>query len=107
VLAWGYNGDGQLGDGSKFDRHTPDFVQDLDGRVINLFLSSVRSAELLQSMHMCICAHTDSMMRVCQGGDHNLALLEDGRLQAWGLASSGQLGIGGQTARTYPFTITG
>lgn len=55
MLAWGYNGDGQLGDGSKFNRHTPVFVQHLDGRVINLFLSSVRTADLPQPMYVCVC----------------------------------------------------
>jgi len=81
VLAWGWNGYGQLGDGTNIDRGTPVIVQKLNGRVIQLFSSSA--------------------------GDYNLALLESGEVQAWGKGNSGQLGIGGKTSRAVPSTITG
>jgi len=42
VLAWGLNGAGELGDGTFQDRHAPVKVQQLGGRVIKLFVSSVR-----------------------------------------------------------------
>jgi len=42
-----------------------------------------------------------------QAGDYNLALLESGEVQAWGIGNSGQLGIGGKTSRAVPSTITG
>jgi alpha-tubulin suppressor-like RCC1 family protein len=41
VLAWGINGAGELGDGTFQDRQAPVKVQQLGGRVIKLFVSSV------------------------------------------------------------------
>ena len=46
-------------------------------------------------------------MCMSQAGDYNLALLESGEVQAWGIGNSGQLGIGGKTSRAVPSTITG
>jgi alpha-tubulin suppressor-like RCC1 family protein len=36
-----------------------------------------------------------------------LALLENGKLQAWGLGDKGQLGLGGRTSQPYPKTLQG
>jgi len=81
VLAWGFNRDGQLGDGTTEDRHTPVFVKQLGGRVLHVYLAS--------------------------GGLHNIALLDNGELKAWGSGNKGQLGIGGNQASLFPVTVQG
>lgn len=81
VLAWGFNRDGQLGDGTTEDRHTPVFVKQLGGRVLHVYLAS--------------------------GGLHNIALLENGELKVWGSGNKGQLGIGGNQASLFPVTVQG
>jgi alpha-tubulin suppressor-like RCC1 family protein len=64
-MAWGYNGYGQLGDGTFDTRTAPVPVSGLVD------------------------------VTALAGGDfHNLALLLDGTLMAWGYNNSGQLGNG-------------
>jgi alpha-tubulin suppressor-like RCC1 family protein len=65
VRAWGNNGNGQLGNGTKNDRSTPAPVPGLSG-----------------------------VVAVAAGSAHSLALLADGRLFAWGRHLDGQLGLG-------------
>jgi uncharacterized repeat protein (TIGR02543 family) len=65
VWAWGDNEDGQLGDGTTIDRHTPVQVLDLNG-----------------------------VTAVSAGWDYSLALKGDGSVWAWGLNEDGQLGDG-------------
>ncbi|MFH1321405.1 MAG: Ser-Thr-rich GPI-anchored membrane family protein, partial [Bacteroidota bacterium] len=78
VLAWGCNYDGQLGDGTTTDRHTPVEVTGI----------------------------TDAVM-VEAGYYHSLALLSDGRVLAWGSNEYGQLGDGTTTDRHTPVEVTG
>ncbi len=78
VLAWGYNRDGELGDGTNEDSPAPVLVkdfQDPSGR-----LSGVRA--------------------VAAGSVHSLALKEDGTVWAWGANDQGQLGNGAKTSGT-------
>ncbi|MBN2128069.1 MAG: hypothetical protein JW741_01175, partial [Sedimentisphaerales bacterium] len=70
VWAWGYNYNGQLGDGTTTDRSAP--VQVVDGA--GGFLTGV--------------------MAITAGGGHGLALKTDGTVWAWGLNWWGQLGDG-------------
>ena len=65
VWTWGYNGFGQLGDGTFVTRLTPVQVSGLTG-----------------------------VVAVAGGGDHSLALKSDGTVWSWGYGVSGQLGIG-------------
>jgi len=67
VVAWGENNDGELGDGTATTTgvDVPVAVQDLK-----------------------------SVAAISAGGNHNLALLTDGTVKAWGLNNDGQLGIG-------------
>ena len=76
VWAWGYNGYGQLGDGTTTSRSRPIHIGALDGaRAIAL------------------------------GHDHGLALLTDGTVWAWGRNQYGQLGDGTTTDRHAPVEI--
>ncbi|MCT9011390.1 RCC1 domain-containing protein [Streptomyces rhizosphaerihabitans] len=65
VWAWGYNGKGQLGDGTTTDRLTPRQVKSLNG-----------------------------VVAVAVGYGHSLAVREDGSVWAWGENEHAQVGQG-------------
>ncbi len=79
VWAWGYNGYGQLGDGTTDTRTTPDKVTDLGGAA-----SAIGS-----------------------GSSHSLAVRTDGTVHAWGNNGDGQLGDGTTSERTKPVRVRG
>ncbi|MBN1148113.1 MAG: hypothetical protein JXA78_12715 [Anaerolineales bacterium] len=64
VQCWGWNAQGQLGDGTTMDSNTPVGVQGLDGRAVLL----------------------------AAGAEHTCALLESGVVRCWGENKFGQLG---------------
>jgi len=83
--AWGYNGNGQLGDGTTINRHTPVQVCDTTcpGR-----LSGVTA--------------------IAAGGIHSLAVKSSDRtVWAWGYNGYGQLGDGTTTNRLTPVQVSG
>ncbi|MGH7217887.1 MAG: IPT/TIG domain-containing protein [Candidatus Microsaccharimonas sp.] len=83
VYAWGYNSEGQLGDSSSNDRHTPVPVYTV-GELMN-----------------------KKVVAISAGYNHSLALTSDGRVYAWGGNASGQLGDGNSTSAdiTRPVSI--
>ena len=76
VWAWGYNGNGELGDGTTVNRSTP--VQ----------VSSI-----------------SNIIAIACGYGHTMALKADGTVWAWGLNDEGQLGDGTTTNRTIPVQV--
>ena len=78
VLAWGYNGYGQLGDDTSTSRQRPRIVLDDGYRTL-----------------------TD-IVAIAAGGNHSLALHRDGYAMAWGYNVYGQLGDGSATNRSLP-----
>ncbi|MEV5568956.1 Ig-like domain repeat protein [Spirillospora sp. NPDC052269] len=78
VLGWGVNGDGQLGDGTTTDRHTPVYAH-LPAGV--------------------------SATRVAGGVSHSLAVTSDGRVLAWGYNYWGMLGDGTQDDHHTPVEV--
>jgi len=68
VLAWGRNKVGELGDGTQDDRSTPVVVKNTGPH--------------------------DPVRAIAAGSYHVLAVRQNGRLEAWGDNSSGQLGDG-------------
>jgi alpha-tubulin suppressor-like RCC1 family protein len=83
ILAWGYNRDGELGNGANEDSPTPVLVKDFrdpSGR-----LSGVRA--------------------IAAGSSHSLALKEDGTVWAWGYNFDGQLGDGTEANSTRPVRV--
>ncbi|MDP7003380.1 MAG: hypothetical protein QF911_07450, partial [Candidatus Thalassarchaeaceae archaeon] len=68
VACWGYNGFGQLGDGTNTDRDTPTPTSSL---------GAGRTA-----------------VAISAGGSHTCALLDNGSVACWGSNSGGQLGDG-------------
>jgi alpha-tubulin suppressor-like RCC1 family protein len=77
VRAWGYNGGGELGDGTTTDSYSPVPVGGLSG-VTAIACSA-----------------------------HTLALMSDGTARAWGYNTYGQLGNGTTTSSSTPVTVSG
>jgi alpha-tubulin suppressor-like RCC1 family protein len=78
VWAWGLNTDGQVGDGSG---------------------ASTRNAPVQV-------AGLTTAVAIAAGGRHNLALLANGTVMAWGANESGQLGDGTTTSRATPVPVS-
>ena len=76
---WGYNGSGELGDGTQSDRLTPVQVAGLGSGVST----------------------------IAAGGNHTCAVLASGAAKCWGYNWSGQLGDGTQSDRLTPANVTG
>ena len=82
VYAWGYNEDGELGDGNSGDSITP--VQVLGKGGVG-FLSSVT--------------------QITAGAYHNVALQSGGTIYTWGYNGEGQLGDGTKINRSTPVDV--
>ncbi len=78
VLAWGYNGDGQLGDGNKVSSDVP------------------VEAKLPKRM---------KVTAIAGGGYHNLALTSSGAVLAWGEGNYGEVGDGSTKSSDVPVTV--
>jgi alpha-tubulin suppressor-like RCC1 family protein len=78
VSGWGYNGVGELGDGTLTDRLSAVQVPNLTG-----------------------------VIAVSAGLDHSLAVRADGTVWAWGANGYGQLGDGSTTTRRSPVRVPG
>jgi alpha-tubulin suppressor-like RCC1 family protein len=78
VWSWGYNHDGEVGDGSTIDRHTPVQVPGLSG-----------------------------VVAISPGRGNIFAVLADGTLKAWGGGSNFQLGTGNENNQLSPVTVPG
>lgn len=80
VRAWGYNGNGRLGDGTTTEKNAPVLVSGLT-----------------------------NVIEVVAGDAHNLALKADGTVWAWGYNFFGQLGAGSYdfTDRAIPVQVPG
>jgi alpha-tubulin suppressor-like RCC1 family protein len=81
VVAWGYNGSGELGNDSTANSTVP---------------VAVYSAGALSGK---------TVVRIDAGASHNLALCADGTLVAWGSNTSGLLGNNSQVNSRVPVAI--
>jgi len=80
VMAWGENVNGQLGDGTTEQRTSP----------VEVDLSGFEDAEVTA---------------ISAGGNHSLALLDDGRALAWGSRANGKIGDGGAASGDQPTPV--
>ena len=81
VQCWGYNGSGQLGDGTTTLSSTP------------VTVSGITSARAIAAGGYY--------------GGHSCAVLDNGTVQCWGSNSSGELGNGTNTSSSTPVTVSG
>lgn len=79
LWAWGYNGEGEVGDGTTEHRLSPVMVSGALPKAIELIA----------------------------GNGHSIAFLGDFRLFTWGLNNGGQLGDGTQVDRSSPVEVIG
>ena len=87
AYAWGYNYYGQLGDGTRDDKHAPVRVRTPD-----------------RSTYPDLPADF-TYLQVSAGAQHSLALGSDGNAYAWGYNYSGQLGDGTTTEQHAPVRV--
>ncbi len=131
VLCWGYNGYGQLGDGSTTQRLTPVWVSGLTSGVAAIAAGGYHSCALT-SAGWALCwgenydgqlgdgSFTDRLTPVgvsglwggvaaiTAGNQHSCALTSAGGVQCWGYNEFGQLGYGGTYLwQATPVTVSG
>ena len=130
VQCWGYNGFGQLGDGTAVDRHTPVNVGGLGAGVMGLQAGgehtcaigrggglkcwgSNLSGELGdgtttdRASPVNVVGLQTGVIALAAGGKHTCALTSAGRVKCWGLNNFGQLGDGSTTDRLTPMAVAG
>src|SRR4051812_18666660 len=132
VRAWGFNANGQLGDGTTTRRKSPVSVKNLSGvtqvaagrdMAMALVNGSVRiwgrgtegqlgngTNPTVQSTPVTVSLVNgafDNVVQVAGGRDHVLALKSDGSVWAWGENTYGQVGDGTKTNRNRPVHLTG
>ena len=136
LWSWGYNNNGQLGDGTVASRNVPVHITGCSGGDTNwtstvcggnhsAALKSDRSlwtwgqnndgqlgdgtlANRNVPVHITGCSGGDSnWVAAACGYYHSAAVKSDGTLWVWGLNSSGQLGDGTTTQRHVPVQVTG
>ena len=87
AYAWGYNYNGQLGNGTTTERHAPVMVKTPDRKTYPDLPADF------------------TYLQVSAGGSHSLALGSDGNVYAWGANSSGRLGDGTTSPRYTPVRV--
>ena len=87
AYAWGWNNNGQLGDGTRGDKHAPVMVMKPDRSTY---------PDLPEDF---------TYLQVSAGGSHSLAVGSDGNVYAWGYNGYGQLGDGTSTTRNAPVRV--
>jgi alpha-tubulin suppressor-like RCC1 family protein len=126
IMAWGSNGDGQLGNGTTTPSNVPIAVSGLS-EVKAISAGSNQSLALLKngtvmawgqypgngtnsSLVPVAVTGLSGVAAIAAGGggfDYSLALLENGKVMAWGNGTSGQLGNGTTTTSEVPVEVTG
>ncbi len=87
VYAWGYNGFGQLGDGTSTDRNAPVRVKTPDRKTYPDLPADF------------------TYLQVSAGTYHSLAVGSDGNAYAWGASGNGRLGDGTSSNRYAPVRV--
>ena len=130
VLCWGYNGYGQLGDGTTANRLTPVAVSGLASGVVAVVVGRNHTCALTsagavrcwgwngngqlgdgtpsnRSTPVEVTGLGSGVIAVAAGEQHTCAVTSGGAVQCWGRNSSGQLGDGTTTNRLTPVAVSG
>ena len=128
VKCWGYNGLGELGDGTTDQRNTPVDVSGLTSGVRALAAGSSHTCALTaggggkcwgnnrtgqlgdgattnRSTPVDVSGLASNVASLAAGGSHTCALVGSGRAKCWGFDGYGQLGIGTITQRLTPVDV--
>ena len=129
VMAWGYNGYGQLGNGTNTNSDVPVLVHHLKGATA-IAAGGEHSLALLSNGTVVAWGENNrgqlgdnstvnsnvpvavsglsGVIAIAAGDQHSLALLSDGTVMAWGSNKAGQLGDGfGHEVSTVPVPVSG
>ena len=123
VQCWGYNADGELGNGTTVNSSVPVTVPGITSAVA-VAAGRINTCAVLSSGTVQCWGHkedgttTNSLVpvpvsgitnaiAVAAGGSHACALLSGGSVQCWGLNGAGQLGTGNTTNSWLPVTVYG
>lgn len=135
VVAWGYNGFGQLGVGNQLTREAPTGSVWDNAGVTQLYTDAVAACGgelhslVLRSNGQVIATGANNngqlgdggstdrvrglpvpgltgVTAISCGGNFSLALLADGSVRAWGRNNAGQLGDGSATSRSVPTMVS-
>lgn len=126
---WGWNGYGQLGDGTTTQRWTPVDVSGLTSGVTEIAAGSIHSCALTSSGMMCwggnyygqlgdgtptfrttpvdVSGLSSGVTAITSGYEHNCAVNDIGGVNCWGWNVEGQLGNGNMAQSIVPVAVTG
>ena len=124
VRCWGYNSNGQLGDGTGTNRSTPVAVTGLSNANWVGVGSNTACAILTDQTVKCWGSNTgdgtantrptpvvtlalSGVSKISVGGNVNCALKSDGTVKCWGYNANGQVGDGTQIDRRTPTSVLG
>ncbi len=130
MQCWGFNGWGQLGDGSNASTTTPQPVTGLASGVAAIVGGTLHTCALTtagavqcwgdnssgqlgdgstaaKSTPQFVTGLGSGVAAIAAGGDHTCALTTAGATQCWGNNAFGQLGDGSTTVKTSPQAVTG
>ena len=126
LWAWGWNGDGRLGDGSTGEKNSPvqigsdnKWVSIAGGATHTVALKSDGSlwswglneygqlglGDPFERHVPMITSIATNWVSIAAGAEHTLALKSDGTLWAWGYNGDGDLGLGDTTDRPSPAQV--
>ncbi len=130
VKCWGYNYDGELGNGSTGDSKVPTNVSGLSSGISQIFAGNNHSCVLANSgavrcwglnnvgqlgdgstanrkVPVTVSGLTSGVSAIASGGYHACALTTGGAVKCWGYNYDGELGDGSTANRKAPVNVSG